>query len=255
MFAILPFRNPAMTDLYRQLLFQLEIDRDLGIHFLPRKASQEAASAQENVSTQTNVVAYPSAPSSGSKSKRLQALATHIAACERCALCSKRTQTVAGEGNPDTELMFVGEGPGAEEDKQGRPFVGAAGQLLDKMINAMGFARSDVFIANIIKCRPPGNRTPEEDETATCMPWLEQQINIIQPKIICTLGNTPLRALCGDPKAGITRQRGKLFRWQDIPVIPTFHPSYLLRNQEAKKPCWDDLKAVLQELGRDIPER
>ena len=234
-----------MTDLYRQLMHQLEIDRDLGVQFIPRAPQTAAAEQGQAVAP---VVSFPEAPQSGTKQERLHAIAEHIAACQRCGLCEKRTNTVPGEGNPNTELLFVGEGPGADEDKQGRPFVGAAGQLLDKMINAMGFAREEVFIANIVKCRPPGNRTPEEDEANTCMPWLEQQISVIQPKIICTLGNTPLRALSGNPKAGITRLRGKIFQWNNIPVLPTFHPSYLLRNQEAKKPCWDDLKSVLDTL-------
>ena len=140
-----------------------------------------------------------------------------ISACRACGLCETRRSTVPGEGNPHAELLFVGEGPGADEDASGRPFVGAAGQLLTKMIIAMGLRREDVFIANI--------------------------------------GNTPLRALMNDDQLGITRMRGKKLQFDGITLIPTFHPSYLLRNEEAKKPCWDDLKVVLKELGRELPKR
>ena len=227
----------------------MEIDRDLGIRFMPRAPQIDTNSAAQAAP----VVNYPSAPETGSNDERIAAVAKHITDCERCGLCERRTQTVPGEGNTSAELVFIGEGPGADEDKQGRPFVGAAGQLLDKMIVAMGLQREQVFICNVVKCRPPGNRTPEETEIVSCMPWLEQQIQIIKPKIICTLGNTPLRALSGNPQAGITRLRGKEFNWNKIPVIPTFHPSYLLRNQEAKKPCWDDLKLVIAKLGRTLP--
>ncbi len=241
-----------MSTWYQQLSHQLEIDRDLGVQFIQRDTNVAAPVEQEDPDL-SKQQPLPGLELSGSAAEQLETIATAVAACTRCGLCEKRKNSVPGEGHAEAELMFIGEGPGADEDRQGRPFVGAAGQLLDKMINAMGFERSDVYIANIVKCRPPGNRTPEEDEAAACMPWLEQQINIIQPKIICTLGNTPLRALSGNPKAGITRMRGKEFMWQDIPVIPTFHPSYLLRNAEAKKPCWEDLKLVVSKLGRELP--
>ncbi len=183
----------------------------------------------------------------------LPTIATGIAACTRCGLCSGRTRTVPGEGAPRAALLFVGEGPGADEDASGRPFVGAAGQLLTKMIQAMGLAREEVFIANVVKCRPPDNRTPTPAEAAACMPWLREQIAAIRPTVICTLGNTPLRALLGDDTLGITRLRGQRFTYAGIPLIPTFHPSYLLRNPAGKKPCWEDLQLVLKELGRTPP--
>ncbi len=236
-----------MTDLYRQLLYQLEIDRGLGVQFLPRvqqTANEETAQAGQ--------ASLPAIPETGSPEEKLASIAQHIADCRRCGLCAKRKQTVPGAGRAQPDILFIGEGPGAEEDKQGLPFVGAAGQLLGKMIQAMGLSRDEVFICNVIKCRPPGNRTPEEDEITACLPWLEQQVQVLQPKIICTLGNTPLRALKNDHKAGITRLRGQAFLWKSIPVIPTFHPSYLLRNQEAKKPCWEDLKLVLEKIGRPL---
>jgi DNA polymerase len=185
----------------------------------------------------------------------LAKIATQVSICRACGLCETRRSTVPGEGNPQAELLFVGEGPGADEDATGRPFVGAAGQLLTKMIIAMGFRREDVFIANIVKCRPPGNRTPEPREVGACMGYLRRQIAVLKPKIICALGNTPLRALMNDDKLGITRMRGKKLQFEGITLIPTFHPSYLLRNEEAKKPCWDDLKLVVQELGRELPKR
>ncbi|MBA3708548.1 MAG: uracil-DNA glycosylase, partial [Planctomycetes bacterium] len=165
------------------------------------------------------------------------------------------TTTVPGEGNPQPELMFIGEGPGAEEDLQGRPFVGPAGQLLDRMISAMGFSRAEVFIANVVKCRPPANRTPLPEEIAACLAYLHRQIQAAHPRIICTLGNVPLRALFGAEQPGITKVRGQRLTWNGITVIPTFHPSYLLRNASAKKPCWEDLLVVLSALGRQPPVR
>ncbi len=185
----------------------------------------------------------------------LEAIAAQIAACTACGLCSGRTRTVPGEGAARPDILFIGEGPGAEEDASGRPFVGPAGQLLTKMIAAMGYARESVFIANIVKCRPPGNRAPEPAEAAACLPFLHRQIALLSPRIICTLGNTPLKALCGPDIGGITSMRGKRLAYRtadgrEIPLIPTFHPSYLLRNPPAKKPCWEDLKAVLAVLGK-----
>jgi DNA polymerase len=203
----------------------------------------------------TATVPAASTPTAPPGDDSLDRIATDIAACRACGLCDLRKRTVPGEGNPHPELLFVGEGPGADEDAQGRPFVGAAGQLLDKMIVAMGFARSDVFIANAIKCRPPGNRTPEPGEIAACMPYLHRQIALLKPKIICTLGNTPLRALLGADRPGITSCHGQLLEWNGIPLVPTYHPSYLLRNESAKKPCWEDLQVVLKQLGRTPPKR
>jgi DNA polymerase len=194
-------------------------------------------------------------PTSGLPAVDLATIADEITVCMRCALSGCRKRTVPGEGNPGCELLFVGEGPGAEEDLQGRPFVGPAGELLTRMIIAMGLTRDEVFIANVVKCRPPGNRTPQPEEVAACMPFLRRQIAVLKPKLICTLGNTPLRALMGDDSLGITRMRGRQLDFEGIPVIPTFHPSYLLRNPDAKKPCWEDLQVVLKALGRPLPPR
>jgi DNA polymerase len=194
----------------------------------------------------------PAAPPAGDS---MAGIAAEVSRCRACRLCETRTTTVPGEGSLQAELLFVGEGPGADEDAQGRPFVGAAGQLLDKMIAAMGFRREDVFIANVVKCRPPGNRNPETDEVAACVGYLHRQIAALKPRIICTLGNVPLRALFGPEQPGITRSRGRKLLWHGTPVIPTFHPSYLLRNEQAKKPAWEDLCLVLREMGREPPKR
>ena len=162
---------------------------------------------------------------------------------------------VFGEGDPDADLMFVGEGPGADEDKQGRPFVGRAGQLLDKQITAMGLQREQVYIGNIVKTRPPGNRVPTPDEAAMCMPFLIKQIEIIQPKVIVTLGATATKYLLGNPKIAITRERGNWKQWQGVEVMPTFHPAYLLRQYtpDNRRKVWDDLQKVLERLGLPVP--
>lgn len=171
--------------------------------------------------------------------------------CRRCKLCPTRRNIVFGEGNPKAGLMFVGEGPGADEDASGRPFVGRAGQLLTKMIEAMGYKREDVYIANTVKCRPPENRTPEKDELDTCIPFLFRQIAVIRPKVIVALGNPAQQSLL-DTKIGITRMRGSFHdypRLTGIKVMPTFHPAYLLRSPDKKREAWDDLKMVRDFLN------
>ena len=173
--------------------------------------------------------------------------------CQRCKLHTGRINIVFGVGNPAAELVFIGEAPGFHEDKQGEPFVGKAGGLLDKMIDAMGLARSDVYILNIIKCRPPGNRDPEPDEMAACEPFLIRQLAALEPKIIVALGRYAAQALLRDT-TGITKMRGKWRTYQGVRVMPTFHPAYLLRNPAAKRPCWNDLQLVMAELrGESTP--
>ncbi len=185
----------------------------------------------------------------------LDAIAAHIAQCRNCGLCQERTRTVPGEGNGDgPDILFVGEGPGADEDAQGRPFVGKAGKLLDKMIDAMGYRREEVFIANVVKCRPPGNRKPLREEMELCLPYLRQQIRLIRPKVIVGLGGTAMEGLLGQP-VSITRMRGIWQEYAGIRLMPTFHPSYLLRDPSKKKEAWLDLQAVLAELGREPPAR
>ena len=174
--------------------------------------------------------------------------------CQRCKLWQTRTNIVFGEGDPQAQLMFVGEAPGADEDASGRPFVGRAGQLLTKMIEAIGLKREDVYIANILKSRPPGNRNPEADETAACKPFLLRQIAAIRPKLIVTLGNPATQGLL-ETKTGITRIRGEFQaypRLPDIKVLPTFHPAYLLRSPDKKREAWEDLKKVRDFLRGEI---
>ena len=172
--------------------------------------------------------------------------------CTKCGLHKARTQAVFARGNPEAELCFVGEGPGADEDQQGFPFVGKAGQLLDKMIGAMGFGREEVYVCNIVKCRPPDNRKPEPDEMAACKPYLREQLEILNPKVIVALGATAVEGLIG-MSGGITRIRGQWKLYRTIPVMPTFHPAYLLRNPVSKREVWADLQAVLKQLGRSVP--
>jgi DNA polymerase len=178
----------------------------------------------------------------------LAQLEAYVKECRRCRLCERRHNVVFGEGNPSADLMFIGEGPGFDEDQQGRPFVGKAGELLTKMINAMQFSREEVFIANIVKCRPPGNRNPQPDEAEACLPYLQRQIELIQPKAIVVLGAVPLKFLLN--KSGIMRMRGHWDSYNGIQVMPTFHPAYLLRSPDAKRDTWNDLQQVMGLFGK-----
>ncbi len=181
----------------------------------------------------------------------LQALAAHIGpACTRCKLHTLgRRQVVFGVGNPHARLMFVGEAPGEDEDKLGEPFVGRAGQLLTKIIEAMGLTREQVYIANVIKCRPPGNRNPELDEVETCEPFLFEQLAIVQPRVVVALGKFASQSLLRTTEP-ITKLRGRIFDWRGASLVPTFHPAYLLRNPPAKRDVWDDMKKVRDLLQR-----
>jgi uracil-DNA glycosylase len=185
---------------------------------------------------------------SGTSADALIAVREEIGDCTRCKLHRLgRRQIVFGVGNPDAELMFVGEAPGGDEDIQGIPFVGRAGQLLTKIIEAIGLKREDVYIANVIKCRPPQNRNPEQDEVDTCEPFLFQQVDIIKPKVIVALGTFAARALLRtlDP---ISRLRGRVYEYRGAKLVPTFHPAYLLRNPASKREVWEDMKVVRELL-------
>jgi uracil-DNA glycosylase family 4 len=176
--------------------------------------------------------------------------------CQRCRLAGERKQIVFGVGNPNADLVFVGEAPGADEDQQGEPFVGKAGQLLTKMIEAMGYRREDVYICNVIKCRPPGNRNPEPDEVAACEPFLKKQLGALRPRMIVTLGKFAAQCLLRD-ETPISRLRGNFRVYEGIQLMPTFHPAYLLRDPSKKKETWADLKAVnaaLKRLGFEPPQ-
>ncbi|MCP4611090.1 MAG: uracil-DNA glycosylase [Planctomycetes bacterium] len=196
------------------------------------------------------------------KAPELEKIAAEVNKCRECDLGSTRTNSVPGEGNPNARIMFVGEGPGADEDAQGRPFVGRAGQLLDKIIIACGLKRSDVFIANILKCRPPGNRDPRADEIISCLPYLQRQIEIIKPEIIVALGAHAAKTLLNTTQS-IGRLRGQFLEYytgldkSPVKLMATYHPAYLLRNYspDNRRKVWEDMQKVLTELGLPIPER
>jgi DNA polymerase len=250
-------------ELRRQLAFY----KDLGIRtlYLPQPAAPAACAAPAPAGAPSAAPAgaqmfsalFPAGPDGDTLDKIRQ----DIGDCRRCRLCEGRNQIVFGSGNPAARLVFVGEGPGADEDAQGLPFVGRAGQLLTQMIDntaakeGLATRRPDTYICNVVKCRPPGNRTPEPDEMEICGQFLLRQLMVLKPRAICALGSTAAKALLGT-KDGITKLRGKWQRWRDIPVMPTYHPSYLLRpyNQNAKREAWEDLKKVLHYVY-DEPAR
>ena len=238
-----------------QVKAHLQFAADLGVDGVSRDPvwrtrPTEAASVPLETSDASAAVAAASASSMhhatlyANPAEALVAVRTEIGDCTRCKLHAQgRRQIVFGVGNPDADLMFVGEAPGADEDVQGIPFVGRAGQLLTKIIEAIDLKREQVYIANVIKCRPPGNRNPEQDEVETCEPFLFQQIDIIKPKVIVALGTFAARARLRtlDP---ISRLRGRLYDYRGAKLIPTFHPAYLLRNPASKREVWEDMKVV-----------
>lgn len=181
----------------------------------------------------------------------LEDLRRYIGDCKRCRLCHGRTNLVFGEGSAEARLVFVGEGPGREEDKAGLPFVGEAGRLLTRIINAMGFTREKVYICNVVKCRPPRNRDPEEDEIETCLPFLKEQLDLIRPEVFCTLGRVAAQAFLGK-EFSITRERGRWHSFMDIPLMPTYHPAYLLRNPSAKRQVWEDIQKIIKHMGLEV---
>jgi DNA polymerase len=192
------------------------------------------------------------APQPAGERKTLDEIRRELGDCKRCKLCNGRTQIVFGVGNPRAELVFVGEGPGADEDAQGIPFVGKAGQLLTKMIEAMQFKRDDVYICNVVKCRPPNNRNPEPDEIEACEPFLKAQLKSIQPKVIVALGKFAAQTLLR-VETPITRLRGQWRTYEGVPLMPTFHPAYLLRQPDEKRLAWMDLQEVMKRFGRMPP--
>lgn len=237
----------------RQVRQHLAALKAAGLEFIP---------ATPPVPIVIDYVEEPDADAHNPESQRvaLSLLADEVAKCNRCKeLFSTRTQTVFGVGPASPDLCFVGEAPGADEDRQGEPFVGAAGQLLNKIIVAMGLTRDEVYICNTLKCRPPRNRTPTADECTNCRPFFERQIELLAPKIICCLGGVAAKNVL-QTQTGITKLRGKLYEYRGIPVVCTYHPSYLLRQEgadqrKAKAECWDDMKLILKQLGRPIPSR
>jgi uracil-DNA glycosylase len=190
---------------------------------------------------------FAAGPAAVSECRDLEQLAVFLDGCPRCRLSERRTSIVFGEGHPRAAVMFVGEAPGAQEDRTGRPFVGQAGQLLDEMILALGLERSQVYIGNVVKCRPPGNRDPEEEEMAACSPFLDRQIELIGPRVIVALGRVAARRLTGSTKP-MGALRGRWTSYRGTPLISLFHPAYLLRNALAKRSTWQDLKQVRTRL-------
>ncbi|UCG38622.1 MAG: uracil-DNA glycosylase [bacterium] len=209
----------------------------IGVHYLPCRPQDRTAAPDQPLQE------FPA---------DLQALRRHIGDCRRCPLAEGRRNLVFGTGSPEADLVFVGEAPGKDEDLKGEPFVGKAGQLLTRIINAMGLGREDVYICNVIKCRPPGNRDPLPEEVAQCEPFLKAQLDILRPRIICALGSFAARALIG-PEVRISKVRGRLSEYNGIPLIPTYHPSFLLRNPGAKREVWEDVQKIMQILGLPDP--
>ncbi|HZZ83655.1 MAG TPA: uracil-DNA glycosylase [Anaeromyxobacteraceae bacterium] len=250
----------TLPEMALEALRQLEWLRESGVREVPRGRAVARSSAQAPVRQAAQAPAQQSAPRAytlsdkGCGSPSLLVLRGTVGECARCKLGPTRTTLVFGVGDPDADLMFVGEGPGADEDQQGEPFVGRAGQLLTKMIEAMGFARSDVYIANVVKCRPPGNRNPEPDEIEACEPFLKAQIAAVKPKVIVALGKFAVATLLRDD-APIGRLRGQWRSYEGVKLMPTFHPAYLLRSPQEKAKAWEDLKLVMKEFGKVPPGR
>jgi len=239
--------NPAdeLLELTRQVRAQLTRHIAAGAWAAPGGAT--ARSAPVGDPADEPVEEFVDAPAGGRRS--LAQIRAELGECTRCKLSTTRTSIVFGVGDPNAPLMFVGEGPGEQEDKRGEPFVGPAGELLDKMIEAMGWSRRSVYINNIISCRPPGNRNPQPDEVAACKPFLEARIGSIAPRIIVALGRPASNTLLGRD-APISALRGKFHDRHGIRVMPTFHPAYLLREPDRKRDAWADLKLVMAELQR-----
>lgn len=211
---------------------------------------RESVAPHDSVGEKPEVIKYSESPAKSHRDKRneFEELAAQVAECRNCRLHLGRQHTVFGSGTPDAKLMFIGEGPGADEDEQGLPFVGSAGQLLTKMINAMQFERQDVYLTNVVKCRPPGNRNPFDDEGTQCLGYLQKQIGMIRPEVLVLLGPVPLKILLG--KGGIAKIHGNWHEYMGIKTMPTFHPEYLLRNPSVKKDAWDDLQKVMEAFGK-----
>jgi DNA polymerase len=247
---------PESPNLQDELAARLRFYRDLGIYDLYRRevlhSELAAADNNEEFVPAENAIFVPSA-AQPDPSHLLRLIREDIGDCTRCVLHKQgRKQIVFGTGNPEADIMFIGEAPGADEDEQGVPFVGRAGQLLNNMITAMGLRREDVYIANIIKCRPPGNRTPERDECETCSPFLMRQIDVVKPKIVVALGAVAAKTLLGVNDA-MANLRGRIYDFRNTKLAVTYHPAYLLRDPRQKKEAWKDLQMVMKHLGMPLP--
>jgi len=225
--------DQGMQEIIRSLKIQLETWDSFGISTLPNNRSNSSGTKETGAAT-------------------LESLKSQVLPCTKCAdLAHNRTQVVFGVGNSKAELVFVGEAPGFDEDKQGEPFVGKAGHLLTKIIEAMGLRREEVYICNVLKCRPPQNRNPLPEEVANCEPYLKQQLAYLQPKVLVALGKFAAQTLL-HTETPISRLRGKFQEYEGVPLMPTFHPAYLLRNGQDKKLVWEDMKQVMKLLGREV---
>lgn len=214
---------------------------------LPVASGRGTASRGDVVARGETVSDSPDAPTPEARRIELATVAEEASTCTRCALAEGRKTVVFGSGSSDADLMFIGEGPGAEEDRQGLPFVGPAGELLTRIIRAIDLTRDEVYIANIVKCRPPRNRDPLPDEVAACRPWLEAQIRLVQPRVIVALGRVAAQALLGE-EAPIGKLRGHWHSAHGVPVMPTYHPAALLRSSSLKRPVWEDMQQVRERL-------
>jgi DNA polymerase len=258
--------NPS--DLVRQARQHLASLRAAGVEWLPLAPPPQAPptdvaplvqpSTARAVEQPASLFAFAGEkPSLSLEARRqaLQVLTSEVAGCTRCAeLAATRTQTVFGVGAMNAEICFIGEAPGADEDAQGEPFVGAAGQLLNRIIAACGMKREEVYICNILRCRPPGNRTPLPNEAANCREYLDRTLDLIQPRFICCLGGCAAQNLL-DTQLSVGKLRGRFHNYRGMPVLVTFHPAYLLRNPSAKRDVWEDMKTLLARLGRPVPGR
>ena len=253
-------RMPNADSVRRQLTHRLRSLAAAGIDWLPQGPPIEIRPAEAvSTSAAIEVTVSPESAETTLDDRRiaLQQLADEVRLCTRCPeLCSTRTQTVFGDGRPGVELCFIGEAPGEDEDRQGLPFVGAAGQLLNKIIEACGMKREEVYIMNVLRCRPPRNRTPLPNEAANCRGFFECQIELVAPKFICALGSCAAHNLLGTTLS-IGKLRGRFHDYRGIPVIVTYHPAYLLPhpNPAAKREVWQDMQMLLKKMGRTIPSR
>jgi uracil-DNA glycosylase family 4 len=249
------YRELGLTEFYRRGALSTTVVEEGEPHAATAAAIEDVSATptreDDDIPPRKPIAAPPSAAVTAppaDKAAALRIIREEIGDCTRCALHTGRNKLVFGDGSPEARLMFVGEGPGADEDAQGLPFVGRAGQLLNNMIGAMGLKREEVYIANVVKCRPPGNRTPEPDEANTCSPFLFQQIDAIRPEVIVALGATAATYLLGQrqPLAGL---RGRVHSWRGSKLIVTYHPAFLLRDPRQKKEAWADLQIAMRELG------
>src|SRR5882757_5698448 len=263
--------TPLTPETKKALSARVQFYRDLGIYSFYRRSEAPATESEpvplsqsEPIMAKSSVSAKPAKSASkplavinneaSGKAGALEAVRADIGDCTRCRLSKERTNIVFGTGNMDADIMFVGEGPGADEDEQGLPFVGRGGQLLNNMISAMGIKREDVYIANVVKCRPPSNRTPEKDECDTCSPFLMRQIDVIRPKVIVALGAVAAKNLLAvnDSMANL---RGRWYDFRNSKLLVTYHPAYLLRDPRQKKEAWKDLQMAMKYLGLTGPAK